>query len=104
MTDKLPYEMKDTSASDVLRDDHAAGWVEGYAYALQDIMRKLTGENSCGKSYDPLWVNRDRGVFSSYAFDMKDGGRGHPIADYKDLGEVSEVLLKEAVGWIREEE
>lgn len=29
-------------------------YLKGYARALQDMMFKLTGDNTCCKSYDPL--------------------------------------------------
>lgn len=44
-------------------------YIEGYANALQDIMFKLTGDNTNGKSYDP--VSFEEGYLWSYAFDLK---------------------------------
>jgi hypothetical protein len=99
-----PYEYKDLPASSVMCRDDAKGFVEGYAMALADIMLRLTGDSPCDKSYDPMQVGREGGKFHSYAFDMKDGGRHHPISDYKDIGEVCEVLLNESVEWVNEDE
>ena len=70
-------------------------YLKGYAEALQDMMRRLTGEDTCGKSYDP--IDFSDGFIHSYAFDMKDGGRHHPLSDYKDLDDISDTLLNEAV-------
>lgn len=96
----FPHEYKTQPSGFLLNDDRLKGFVEGYAYALQDIMFHLTGDNSCGKQYDPMLV---RDMMYSYAFDMKDGGRHHPISDYKDIGEITETLLTEALDWIKED-
>ncbi len=77
------------------------GFIEGYAAALQEIMAELTGENTCAKLYDPMEI--DETFMHSYAFDMKDGGRHHELADYKDIGEIKEILKKEAVRWIKDQ-
>ena len=45
-------------------------YLKGYAQALQDLMFKMTGENTCAKSYDP--IDFSDGKIHSYAFDMKD--------------------------------
>ena len=76
-------------------------YIKGYATALQAIMYKLTGENTCGKSYDPCEC--DGKYIHSYAFDMKDGGRHHPMNDYESIDEIEECMLREAVAWIQEE-
>jgi hypothetical protein len=76
-------------------------YLKGYAAALQRMMSKLTGENTCAKSYDP--IDFSEGKIHSYAFDMKDGGRHHPLSDYKDIEEICEVMLKEAVEWCTDE-
>lgn len=79
-----------------------AKYIEGYAAALQDILLRLTGDNHCNKSYDPMTVEGN--TMHSYAFDMKDGGRHHEADDYSDLSEVKLVLLNEVESHIREEE
>ena len=73
----------------------------GYANALQDLMLELTGENHCAKSYDPIEFSE--GKIHSYAFDMKDGGRHHPLSDYKDMDEIKDVMLKEVSKSIMED-
>src|SRR4051794_13961263 len=85
-----------------MRSDRGAGFIEGYAAACEDIRRELTGEGGSGKSYDPMRVCLDRDDMDSYAFDMKDGGRHHPLSDYSDLQEVADVLLRETLAWIHE--
>lgn len=74
-------------------------YLKGYATALQDIMYKLTGDNTCGKSYDP--IDFSEGKIHSYAFDLKDGGRHHPLKDYKDIEEICTYMLKEAHDYIK---
>jgi len=66
-------------------------YLKGYARALQDMMFKLTGDNTCGKSYDPIDFCDEK--IHSYAFDLKDGGRHHPLKDYKDSSAHHLVLL-----------
>ena len=78
-------------ASDVMWDDELVGFVEGAAYALSAAL----DHDFCDKHYDPLTVNRRYGCFDSYAFDMKDGGRNHPISDYNTIREVIECLVEE---------
>ena len=73
-------------------------FIKGYATALQDIMYKLTGSNCNSKSYDPCEFYDDEKLHS-YAFDLKDGGRHHPLSDYKDIDEIKDLMLKEAVEW-----
>lgn len=68
-------------------------YLKGYAQALQDFMFKMTGENTCGKSYDP--ISFSNGIIHSYAFNMKDGGRHHPLKDYKDIEEIKSLLLSD---------
>lgn len=75
-------------------------YLKGYAQALQDIMRLMTGENTCSKSYDP--IDFSDGVIHSYAFDFKDGGRHHPLSDYKDIEDIKECMSKEAEEWLRD--
>jgi len=78
-------------------------YLEGYAAALQDLMYALTGENCCNKSYDPMTVSDDGETLHSNAFDMRDGGRHHPVTDYADLAEIKKTLLRESEVWIRED-
>ncbi len=68
-------------------------FIEGYATALQDIMRELTGDDLCSKSYDPMTCEDT--VMHSYAFNMKDGGRHHNVKDYKNLQDIKDTLLWE---------
>jgi hypothetical protein len=69
-------------------------FIEGYAAALQDLEYKITGDNSCSKSYDPMKCESE--VMHSYAFNMKDGGRHHPVKDYENVREILDTLLDEA--------
>lgn len=71
--------------------------IEAYAAALCDMMTALTGDNPCAKRYDPLTI--EGGIMHSYAFNMKDGGRHHPITDYDDVDDIKAALLKDAVEW-----
>lgn len=73
-------------------------YLKGYAQALQDIMLSMTGENTCAKSYDPIDFSEDK--IHSYAFDLKDGGRHHPLNDYKDIDDIKEYMLKETEEWL----
>ena len=75
--------------------------IEGYAAALQDVLRALTGSNDCSKSYDPLTICGDGNTLHSYAFNMKDGGRHHPVSDYADVDEIKKTLLDEVVNDIQ---
>ena len=75
-------------------------YLKGYAQALQDIMWRMTGENGCAKRYDPIDFSEDK--IHSYAFDMKDGGRHHPLSDYKDIDDIKECMAKEAEEWLRD--
>lgn len=77
-------------------------FIEGYAAALQDLEYKLTGDNGCSKAYDPMKCETE--TMHSYAFDMKDGGRHHPVKDYKDIEEIKSVLLQETAWNINQEE
>ena len=75
-------------------------YLKGYAQALQDVMFKLTGENTCGKSYDP--IEFDNTYIHSYAFDLKDGGRHHPLSDYNSIEEITDIMLNESVKFIKD--
>jgi hypothetical protein len=75
-------------------------YLKGYAMAIQDLMYNLTGENSMAKSYDPIQI--DETYIHSYAFNLKDGGRHHPLTDYNNLEEITNLMLKEGCEWIKE--
>lgn len=74
-----------------------ARFIEGYAAALDDVHTKLTGCALSAKSCDPMTVELETGFMHSYAFNMKDGGRHHPLKDYKDIDEIKAVLLEETL-------
>lgn len=69
------------------------GYITGYATALQDIMLILTGENANSKSYDPCEIDNE--YLHSYAYDLKDGGRHHPLSDYDNIEEIKKLMLNE---------
>ena len=73
-------------------------YLRGYANALQELMYRLTGNNSCAKSYDPIDFTDDK--IHSYAFDLKDGGRHHPLSDYESVDEICQLMKNEAESWI----
>ncbi len=77
--------------------------LEGYALGLAHMMYRLNGDNPYSKGYNPMRVVHPHLAFS-YAFDMKDGGLQHDLSDYKDIGEIMDVLLQEAVDWVRPDE
>jgi hypothetical protein len=76
-------------------------YLRGYANALQDLMFKLTGDNTCSKSYDPIDFGDD--VIHSYAFNFKNGCRRHPLKDFENIEEVKRLMLAEAYSWIDNE-
>lgn len=84
--------------------EREAGFIEGAAWALADIMGRMTGDHPGAKSYDPMTVELRARMMHSYAFDMRDGGRHHPFDDYKDHFDAASVLVDEAVEWIRSDE
>lgn len=84
----------------VAHEPQVKGYLEGYAAALADVMYRMTGESSCGKSYDPMKVKD--GFMFSYAFDMKDGGRKHPLSDYDTIGDIQETLISETLDWVKD--
>lgn len=88
--------MKSDNPQTTLSDD-GASFIEGYATALWSLALALGWRDGHCKSYDPMSIKD--GVLHSYVFDMKDGGRHHPISDYKDKEEVCDVLLQEAISW-----
>lgn len=75
--------------------------IEAYARALADMMAALTGDSPCAKSYDPMTI--EGLTMHSYAFNMKDGGRHHPVTDYETVDEIYSTLLAEAVDWIKQD-
>ena len=77
--------------------------LEGYALALTDMMYRMDGDSPCSKSYDPMWIEHPQ-LAHSYAFNMKDGGRHHDLSDYRDIGEIMDVLLEEAIDWVKNDE
>lgn len=81
--------------------DRECGYIEGYAAALQDMILKKTGSNTCSKHYDPMTIDEEWDMMS-YAFDMKDGGRSHKFEDYKDIDEIKKVLLNESIKYMQE--
>lgn len=64
-----------------LQDPKVLAHIEGYAKALTDLLWEVTGDTPAMKTYDPMTI-RD-GVMHSYAFNLKDGGRHHPLQDYE---------------------
>ena len=68
-------------------------FLEGYAAALQDLQYELTGDNGCSKHYDPMTCEAT--VMHSYAFNMKDGGRHHPVNEYQNVENIRKTLLDE---------
>ena len=68
--------------------------LEGYALGLTDLVRKVTYNSMCSKSYDPMTI--DDVEMHSYAFNLKDGGRHHPLSDYENIKEIKDLMLKEA--------
>jgi hypothetical protein len=81
--------------------EREAGFVEGYAKALETVMLQLTGDCFSAKSYDPMTVDLRAGVMHSYAFNLKDGGRHHPLADYASVAEICDYLAGETVDYLR---
>lgn len=79
-----------------------ACFIEGYAMALAKMMGELTCEPLYGKSYDPMTIEGN--TAHSYIFDMKDGGRHHDLTLYKDVGEILDILLKETIVWVEQDD
>lgn len=80
-------------------EQHQKDYLAGYAMAIQEMMYMLTGNNTCAKYYDP--ISFDENYIRSYAFDLKDGGRHHPLSDYSSVEEITNLMLKEGVQWIK---
>lgn len=79
-----------------------AGFIEGFATALEEVYELETGDHRSGKSYDPMTVSEDGTMMHSYAYDMKDGTRHHPVSDYESVDEIAAVLLDETYRRIEE--
>lgn len=77
--------------------ERGAGFIEGFAAACASISAALTDYPDCGKSYDPMRVSLERGMMHSYVFNMKDGGRGHPLVEYATFREIADVLIDETL-------
>lgn len=75
-------------------------YIKGYAQALQDLLRLLTGENNISKSYDPVSIDNARGIIKSYAFDLKTGGRTHPYNDFESISDLLSTMAKEVANEI----
>jgi hypothetical protein len=82
--------------------ERGAGFIEGFASACASLSRALCGEPDSGKSYDPMTVDLRKGTMFSYVFDMKDGSRQHPLADYQGLQEVADCLLRETIATLQD--
>lgn len=83
--------------------DRGAGFIDGFAAACASLSHALCGDPDAGKSYDPMWVEPDRGVMFSYVFNMKDGGRSHSLSDYRTFDEIADCLLRETLEIIADE-
>ncbi len=77
--------------------ERGAGFIEGFAAACASISCALTGDPDAGKSYDPMLVDLKQGTMFSYVFNMEDGGRSHPLADYKTYYQVANCLFRETL-------
>ena len=85
-----------TTQTTISHDD--TKFIEGYAKALWDLSLAFDWIDVHRKSYDPMTI--EDGTMHSYVFNMKDGGRHHPISQYKDKDEVCNILLEEAITWV----
>ena len=77
--------------------ERQAGHLEGYAKALNDLLIDITGDSFSAKSYDPMTVDIKQGVMMSYAFDLKDGGRRHPLHEYESVDEITHMMRSEVL-------
>jgi len=68
-------------------------YLKGYAQALQDILKALTGDNTCNKSYDPITIDKDK--IYSYAFRLKKGGRTHELKDFNDVEDIKVLMCQQ---------
>lgn len=97
---KYPHEHMQVLVKNLRDCPETVGFMEGAAYMAAMLMTKLSGDSPSGKSYDPLTVDVDSGIMLSYAFDLKNGGRQHPLGDYEVVSEVVDCIFNEAVDWI----
>lgn len=80
-----------------------AGYIEGFAAACSALIYDLTGESFSAKRYDPATVDLTEAVIHSYAFNLKDGGRHHPLSDYESVEEICGLLRQETIDWLNTE-
>ncbi len=75
-------------------DDEKVFVLEWFARKLWVILEEGSGDpDYYGKSYDPLTIDREKGVAHSYVFNLSEvGGRHHPFESLLDL----EALLVQA--------
>ena len=83
-------------------NERQAGHIEGYAAALQDIQARLTGGNWCAKRYDPATVEIDEGRIASYAYQLLNGSRIHPLSAFESMEQVTGLMLDEVFEEVRE--
>ena len=74
--------------------------MEFLVYGAWLLMLELIGDGG-HKSYDPLTVDREQGVYHSYVFDMRDGGRHHAISDYASHEDAVLTILAEAANRVK---
>jgi hypothetical protein len=82
--------------------EREAGYIEGFAAACDRLIHNLTGDSFSGKSYDPATVDLRSAIIHSYAFNLKDGGRHHPLADYESVAEICGHMASEALSAIND--
>lgn len=82
--------------------EREAGYIEGFAAACDRMILNLTGDSFSGKSYDPATVDLRSATIHSYAFNLKDGGRHHPLADYESIAEICGFMANEALEAIKD--
>lgn len=75
--------------------EYERGYIEGAARALWEVLRSTDPSFNHCKAYDPATVKDD--AIHSYVFDLKDGGRHHPISDYESAEEVLTLMVREAL-------
>ena len=98
---RKPYEYNPSEVRSLKDIDTATALIiEGYALACTDLIRKLTGDSPCSKTYDPMVIDGMKA--HSYAFNMKDYGRHHDLTLYENVGEILEDLLKETTEWLED--
>lgn len=83
--------------------ERQAGFIEGYAEALDRVLYSMTGEGFSAKSYDPATVDLRKATIYSYAFNLKNGSRQHPLADFECMEEILSLMATEALDYLRDE-